>query len=44
MTSPERQDLLCALRELSEVFPDLRLGQMIASLAVASRGATTEAT
>ncbi len=43
MTSPERQDLLRALGEMSEAFPDLRLGQMIANLAVASRGATTEA-
>ncbi|HZW29499.1 MAG TPA: hypothetical protein VFF52_02265 [Isosphaeraceae bacterium] len=43
MTSPERQDLLRALGELSEAFPEWRFGQMIANLAVVARGATTEA-
>jgi hypothetical protein len=42
MTSPERQDLLRALGEMSATFPDLRFGQMIANLAVVARGATTE--
>ncbi len=42
MTSPERQDLLRALGEMSATFPELRLGQMIANLAVVARGATTE--
>ena len=43
MTNPLRQDILRALGELSEAFPDWRLGQMIANLAVTARGATTEA-
>jgi hypothetical protein len=43
MISPERQDLLRALGELSEAFPEWRLGQMIANLAVVARGATSEA-
>jgi hypothetical protein len=43
MTNPERQELLRALAELSEAFPDWRFGQMIANLAVVARGATTEA-
>lgn len=43
MTSPERRDLLQALGELSEAFPEWRFGQMIANLAVVARGATTEA-
>ena len=42
MTHPERPDLLCALGELSAAFPEWRLGQMIANLAVVARGATTE--
>ncbi len=42
MTSPERQDLLRALGELSAAFPEWRFGQMIANLAVVARGATTE--
>jgi hypothetical protein len=43
MTSPERQELLRALDEMSDTFPDCRLGQMIANLAVVARGATAEA-
>jgi hypothetical protein len=42
MTSPERQDLLRALGELSAAVPEWRFGQMIANLAVVARGATTE--
>jgi hypothetical protein len=42
MTTPERQDLLRALGELSAAFPEWRFGQMIANLAVVARGATTE--
>ena len=38
MTSPERQDLLRALGELSEAFPEWRFGQMIANLAMLARG------
>jgi hypothetical protein len=43
MMNPVRQDILRALGELSEAFPEWRLGQMIANLSVAARGATTEA-
>jgi hypothetical protein len=43
MTNPVRQDLLQALGELSAAFPEWRLGQMIANLAVVARGATGEA-
>jgi hypothetical protein len=43
MSTPVRNDILMALGELSEAFPELRFGQMIANLAVAARGATTEA-
>ncbi len=43
MTDSLRHDVLQALEELSAEFPDWRLGQMIANLAVVARGATTEA-
>jgi hypothetical protein len=43
MTDPLRHDILVALGELSAEFPEWRLGQMIANLAVVARGATTEA-
>jgi hypothetical protein len=43
MTNPMREDVLHALGELSVIFPDWRLGQMIANLAVVARGATGEA-
>jgi hypothetical protein len=43
MTSPDREDLLRALGELSEAFPEWRFGQMIANMAVVARGATTQA-
>jgi len=43
MTDPLRHDVLQALEELSAEFPEWRLGQMIANLAVVARGATTEA-
>jgi hypothetical protein len=43
MTNPVRQDILFALGELSEAYPEWRLGQMIANLAVAARGASAEA-
>jgi hypothetical protein len=43
MTNSVRQDVLQALGELSEAFPEWRLGQMIANLAVVARGATGEA-
>ena len=35
-----RSEILQALGEMSEAFPDWRLGQMIANLAVVARGAT----
>ena len=38
--SPVRQDVLNALAEMSEAFPEWRLGQTIANLAVVARGAT----
>ncbi len=43
MTDSVRHDVLQALGELSVEFPEWRLGQMIANLAVVARGATTEA-
>ncbi len=43
MINPARQDVLLALGELSAAFPEWRLGQMIANLAVVARGATSEA-
>ena len=43
MNSPARQDLLQALGEFGAAFPEWRLGQMIANLAVVARGATGEA-
>jgi len=43
MTDPVRRDVLQALAELSVEFPEWRLGQMIANLAVVARGATCEA-
>ncbi len=43
MTDSVRHDVLQALGELSAKFPEWRLGQKIANLAVVARGATTEA-
>jgi uncharacterized membrane protein YqjE len=43
MTNPMRQDLLQALGEMSVAFPEWRLGQMIANMAVVARSATNEA-
>lgn len=43
MIDPTRRDVLQALAEMSEEFPDWRLGQMIANLAVVARGTTVEA-
>jgi hypothetical protein len=43
MIDPARQDLLQAIGDLSDAFPEWRLGQMIANLAVVARGATGEA-
>jgi hypothetical protein len=38
-----RQELLTCLTELSEVAPDLRLGQLMANLATLAQGAKIEA-
>jgi hypothetical protein len=38
-----REDLLSCLTELSEVAPDLRLGQLVANLATLAQGAKVEA-
>lgn len=38
-----RDELLSALRGISEEAPDLRLGQLIANLATLAKGATAEA-
>ncbi len=44
MTNGElKQDILRALSELVEQCPDVRLGQLIANLAVIARGPTAEA-
>lgn len=40
MNDPVKREVLEALGELSEVFPEWRFGQMIANLAVAARGPT----
>ena len=42
-TAETRRELLRALGELSEEYPDLRLGQMIANLATLARGPEIEA-
>lgn len=38
-----REELLACLTELSEVAPDLRLGQLVANLATLAKGAKVEA-
>ncbi len=43
MNDTVRHEILQALNELSAAFPEWRLGQMIANLAVLARGATPEA-
>jgi hypothetical protein len=42
-TTSTRTDLLAALAELSELDPELRLGQMIANIATLARGPKVEA-
>jgi hypothetical protein len=42
MTDSVKRDILVALGELSEAYPDWRFGQMIANLAVAARGPTVD--
>jgi hypothetical protein len=38
-----REELLACLTELSEIAPDLRLGQLVANLATLAQGAKVEA-
>jgi hypothetical protein len=38
MNSNTRQEVLCRLGELSRACPEMRLGQLIANLAVVARG------
>jgi hypothetical protein len=38
-----REELLHALAELSEIFPEWRFGQMVANVATAARGPQVEA-
>ena len=42
MTSDLRQQVLAALDELSDSYPDWRFGQMIANLALIARGPENE--
>ncbi len=42
MTSELRQQVLAALDELSDSYPDWRFGQMIANLALVARGPENE--
>ncbi len=42
MSSAVRQELLRVLAELSEVCPDVRLGQLIANLSYVARGLSNE--
>ena len=44
MNSTVRQDLLRVLAELSEVCPEVRLGQLIANLSYLARGLSNEST
>ena len=43
MTKSTRSELLATIAELSEMAPELRLGQLIANLATLARGAKVEA-
>jgi hypothetical protein len=43
MTNAKRSELLATIAELSELAPELRLGQLIANLATLARGAKVEA-
>lgn len=42
MTTPVRQEVLQVLAELSEVVPEVRLGQMIVNLSYLARGLSNE--
>lgn len=43
MTDSTRQQLCQVLAELSELCPEMRMGQLIANLATVAKGATAEA-
>jgi hypothetical protein len=43
MIDPVRQDVLRVLAELSEVVPEVRLGQLLCNLSYLARGLTKEA-
>src|SRR4051794_35104588 len=43
MIDPVRRDVLQVLAELSEVVPEVRLGQLMANLSYLARGLTSEA-
>jgi hypothetical protein len=43
MISREREELLKILAELSEVAPEVRLGQLVANLSYMARGLSTDA-
>jgi hypothetical protein len=43
MTDPTRQQLLQVIAELSELCPEMRMGQLIANLAALAKGAAAEA-
>ncbi len=43
MINPIRQEVLQALTELSELAPEVRLGQLIANLSYLARGLSNEA-
>jgi hypothetical protein len=43
MISPVRQEILHLLAELSEVVPEVRLGQLMANLSYLARGLSKEA-
>jgi hypothetical protein len=43
MIDPVRQEILQVLGELSEVVPEVRLGQLLANLSYLARGLSSEA-
>ena len=43
MTNSTRQQLCQVLAELSDLCPEMRMGQLIANLATVAKGATAEA-
>ncbi len=42
MTSPVRQEALQTIAEISEVIPEVRLGQLLANLSYLARGLSPE--